>query len=470
MGTNRATTIFDADDSRLAQAWKRLDRDIQAAQKKFAFLGGVAKAGFAAGAAGGAILGVGIKSALDEGGHLLDLSNQTGIAIDQLAILGQEGKNAGTEIGQVAGAVNKMQKAIASGEADDVLGTLVGSVADFKALSPVEQFQKLGKAIAALPSATDRSAAAMKIFGKSGAELLSMFASGGFGDAASQVGDQASLLARDAALFDDVSDKLNLAGTKVQGFFVGVADQVAPVLKPLVDEIAGLDGAKIGQGVGAGLATALQSIRDGTLADDLGLTISIALAKAVNVLSGGLYSAATTFGATTIEMAKLAGSALVSAMNPSNVAAALIGRGPLSGAAISDQIAASIAKVQAAASSGFKEGQLIDVGAMEALLEANLVKAIGGAQDAQAKALADLPTVAPTGGPAELSLGTGGADKLPDVTALQKVGGAFGAPGGSDPWIEANRLSGEGNNILRNILGALTGGDASTVIREAAYA
>ncbi|MEA3207458.1 MAG: hypothetical protein QOE70_515 [Chthoniobacter sp.] len=48
----------------------------------------------------------------------------------------------------------------------------------------------------------------MELFGRSGAELLSLFSSDGFGAAANQVGSQAQLLARDAALFDDVSDKL----------------------------------------------------------------------------------------------------------------------------------------------------------------------------------------------------------------------------------------------------------------------
>lgn len=58
----------------------------------------------------------------------------------------------------------------------------------------------------------------MEILGRSGAELLSLFSLGGFGDAATQVGSQAQLLGKDAALFDDVGDKLALTGMKVRGF------------------------------------------------------------------------------------------------------------------------------------------------------------------------------------------------------------------------------------------------------------
>lgn len=72
--------------------------------------------------------------------------------------------------------------------------------------------------------------------------MLPVFASNGFDDAAQQVGSQAQLLGRDAALFDDVSDKLSATGVKVRGFWVGVADQVAPVLKPLLDQFIGRNG------------------------------------------------------------------------------------------------------------------------------------------------------------------------------------------------------------------------------------
>lgn len=40
---------------------------------------------------------------------------------------------------------------------------------------------------------------------------------------------------------DDVYDKLVLTGMKVSGFWVGVAEKVAPVLKPLLDKFASLD-------------------------------------------------------------------------------------------------------------------------------------------------------------------------------------------------------------------------------------
>lgn len=428
----RATTIFDADDSRLSQVWKKIDRQIADAKKKFAFLGGAAKAGFAAGAAGSALLGAGIKSAMDEGGRLLDLSNQTGLAVDELVILGQEAKNAGQDLGGVAGAVNKMQKAIASGSEDKLLGQLVGDVTAFKQLNPVAQFQTVGKAIAGLKSPTDRTAAAMALFGKSGATLLSMFASQGFGDAAAQVGGQAKLLAQDAALFDDVSDKLHTAGIKLQGFFVGVADKVAPVLKPIVDDLAGLDGASIGQEIGDGLASGLQMLTDGTLGDALGLTISIAVGKGINYLTGGLTGAVAAFG-----------SGLVEAMKFQNF----------------DAISA---KMEKTFKGSFSMGEMIDVPAMEAMLQDTIGTSLDRARLAQEKALAEVPTVKPKGGPAALPLAA--SNKALEVSDLTRVGGwAVGNSSAADPLLEANRLAAEGNVILQNIHAALTADTSKTL-------
>src|ERR1041385_2640923 len=103
---------------------------------------------------------------------------------------------------------------------------------------PLEQFRALGSVIDKMADANDRVAAAHAFFGRSDASLLSMFSAKGFGDAAKQSGTQAQILGRDAALFDDASDKLALAGTKLTGFFIGVADRVVPVLKPLIDSFA----------------------------------------------------------------------------------------------------------------------------------------------------------------------------------------------------------------------------------------
>ena len=102
------------------------------------------------------------------------------------------------------------------------------NLAELRKQTPLEQFRALGSAIDKMADANEPVATARAFFGRSGASLLSMFSAKGFGDAAKQVGTQAQILGRDAALFDDASDKLALAGTKLTGFFIGIADRVVP--------------------------------------------------------------------------------------------------------------------------------------------------------------------------------------------------------------------------------------------------
>lgn len=282
----KATATFDANDSPIQAAFRRVDKSLLGLEKKFVSVGKFAAKLLAlpAAAAGGLALGVG--KVLDIGGDLSDLSARTGVAAGELAKLQQEFKNNGKAAEDVGPVINKMQKSLATGAGADTIAKLGLNLNDLKKQAPVDQFHAIGEALNRIDDPAQKSAAAMDIFGKSGGELLALFASGGFGDAAAQVGGQADLLSKDAALFDDVSDKLALAGLKVQGFFVGVADKVAPVLKPILDGLAGMDFSALGQQVGTIIANLVQAVSDGTIGEIFFTSLSIAFQNAGNVLVG----------------------------------------------------------------------------------------------------------------------------------------------------------------------------------------
>lgn len=257
--------------------------------------GGVALVGGAMFAAAGG-MAFGVKSALDLGGELNDLAARTGITAGKLMVLRQAFLNSGMSADQVGPAVNRLQKALTGASADGedtagIFGQLGLSLAQLNDLSPDQQFERVAKAINKLSDPSQRAAAAMKIFGRSGGEMLALFNdSGAFGDAASQVGTQADIMDRNAALFDDISDKLALASQKMQGFFVGVADYVAPVLQPLLDWFASQDLAAQGQAFGLYIATAIQMLTDGTMLTALGDTFKLIAANFVNAIANGINS------------------------------------------------------------------------------------------------------------------------------------------------------------------------------------
>jgi hypothetical protein len=282
-------------------------------------------AGIAARAAGalaaiGAPLSVGafaagIKGALDYGGELSDLAARTGIAADQLAILQQAFKDSNVSAEQVGVAVNKMQKAIVeagqgSKEPMEALAMLGLTAKDLEGLSPAEQFERISKAIAGVESPAVRAAAAMGIFGKSGAALNALFTNPqAIAQAVQALGGQAEILGRNADRFDRVSDVLGSFGVKIRGFFVGVADALLPQLERLAEFLAGLDFAGIGQKLGQQIATAVNiltnAFREGKLGELVGLSLKIAFGEAVNFLVGGLRTGLLGLAAVVVNLFSL---------------------------------------------------------------------------------------------------------------------------------------------------------------------
>jgi hypothetical protein len=287
----KATAVFDADDSRLGAALTRINQRMLALQERVAKFAGawlaiqsvshLVAAGFEQ-----------LRGALELGDKLNDLSANTGVAVGDLVVLQQEFANAGKSADDLGPAFAKMAKSIHGDAAADTIQKLGLDLDTLKRKTPAEQFRALGAAINQVKDPSQRAAMAMEVFGRSGADMLSVFASNGFDDAAEQVGSQAQILGRDAALFDDVSDKLGATGVKVRGFWVGVADQVAPVLKPLLDQFMKMDLASWGQKAGEAVAFIVQAFADGKIGDILFTSAKIAFANAVNFLAGAIMAVA----------------------------------------------------------------------------------------------------------------------------------------------------------------------------------
>jgi hypothetical protein len=242
------------------------------------------------------------KLALDSSGFtagltkaLSDLSSRTGVAAGQLRVLQEAFKQNGLSAEQVGPVVNKLQRALVEagskgGEVARTFDTLGLNLNDLRGMSAADQFQAIGQAINALPDPAARAAAAMQLFGRSGGELLTLFSnSGALTQAAATVGSQADLLTKNANMFDQASDILGSVGTKLEGFFVGVADQIVPAIMPLLEAANGIDLASIGQDLGQGIAFALTAITSGQIGNLLTTQLKLSGAEFINLLVKGVY-------------------------------------------------------------------------------------------------------------------------------------------------------------------------------------
>jgi hypothetical protein len=290
------TVTLGAKDTGLQNAIKKANSSVAAMKPAMV---GVAAAGAAAFAALG-VAAAGVKAALDMGGVLSDVAGQTGMTAGKVMLLRTAFDQAGIGADQVGGTINKMQRAIAeattgSGPAAEALQKLGLSAADLSAQSPDQAFNAIGAALSGIANPTERAAAAMDIFGKSGGKLLTLFGdSGALATAGDTLGAQASIMDKNASVFDRVSDLMNASSTKLQGIFVGLAEPLAAVVLPLFERLNQLDFTELGQRLGEVAAMFIQAMTDGSIWSIMSDSLRIAMGNAANFLFRALSGVVTS--------------------------------------------------------------------------------------------------------------------------------------------------------------------------------
>lgn len=193
------------------------------------------------------------------------LSARLGMTYGELAGLAHAGDLAGVSMDVIGKAATRADiafvKAAQGSEIAKAGFAAVGlSMADLQGKSSAERFSAITDAIAGLPTEAERAAAAVKLFGKSGAELLPLFA-GGAGSI-QEATDEAQRfgMALTNAQGQDV-EAMNDSFSKVSAAIGGIVKQVTAYLAPSITSIAttftdfvgSIGGANIGQAIGEGI-------------------------------------------------------------------------------------------------------------------------------------------------------------------------------------------------------------------------
>lgn len=308
----KAVVRVEANRSRLAAG-------LAAAQKQLqSFAAGAAKIG-AIGLGGAAAvlapLTAAVKQFADTGSQLDDMSQRTGASVEALSGLGYAAKMSGAELEDVEKGLRTMQQGLAAG--DEGFGELGISISKLKGFAPEDQMRMIANEIAKIENPADRAAAAMGIFGKSGANLLPMLQQGAKGiDMLVAEADALGVVmsgedANAAAVLGDSIDKMtisagslvNTIGAQLAPAFTAVlavvtyfittardwiaANQGVVLTIAAVAAVVGVLGAGLvtAAGVAYGLSVAIGVV--GTVASAVGSILSIL----AGVLSGGLAAA-----------------------------------------------------------------------------------------------------------------------------------------------------------------------------------
>lgn len=193
------------------------------------------------------------------------LAARLGMSYGELSGLALAGDLAGVSLDAIGAAATKADVAFVratqgSASATAAFAGLGLTVQQLAGMNAADRFDAIASSIAAIPGEAERSAAAVAIFGRAGAQLLPLFAGGADAIAAAREEAERFGLSLTTAQGQDV-EAMNDAFTRAQKAVEGVVQQVVAYLAPAVqsvttafsDLVGSIGGANIGQAIGDGI-------------------------------------------------------------------------------------------------------------------------------------------------------------------------------------------------------------------------
>ena len=172
--------------------------------------------------------------------YMNDLAARTGIGVEALQSLQMAGKLSGVD--DITGAVQKLAVAIGNAAASGETSAFTNLGLDFEqlqAMSPEEQFKAIQAAIAALPTEAERAAAAVKIFGKAGVELLPLM-SQNLAEVEQRMRRLGAIIGADQVeAIASMNDALDMVKATFDGIIGQVVGNLAPVVESMANDLLG---------------------------------------------------------------------------------------------------------------------------------------------------------------------------------------------------------------------------------------
>jgi lambda family phage tail tape measure protein len=182
-----------------------------------------------------------VKGAIDAGDAMNDLSQRTGVSVEALAKFKKAAATSGTDIDNVAKSLGRLSKGMfeaattGKGKAADALNALGISAKD--AAGNIKSADAVTLEIAnrfkAMPDGVTKTALAMALFGKSGAEMIPMLNMGGAAIDSLSV----KMTKAFAEKADEYKDKLAILSGKVGVLGADLAIALLPALNAVTDAV-----------------------------------------------------------------------------------------------------------------------------------------------------------------------------------------------------------------------------------------
>jgi len=183
-----------------------------------------------------------VKGAIDAGDAMNDLSQRTGVSVEALAKFKKAAATSGTDIDNVAKSLGRLSKGMfeaattGKGKAADALNALGISAtnASGKIKSADAVTLEIADRFKAMPDGVTKTALAMALFGKSGADMIPMLNMGGAAIDSLSV----KMTAAFAKKADEYRDKLAILSGKVSALGMDLTIALLPALNAVTDAVA----------------------------------------------------------------------------------------------------------------------------------------------------------------------------------------------------------------------------------------
>jgi hypothetical protein len=218
--------------AKLGSTFKQVEGATQSLTSKLGPLSGALGALAPIATIGG--LGALVGRTIELGDSMNDMSQRTGVSVESLARFRKAAATSGTDIDAVAKSLVKLSKGLyetaqtGKGPASEALQALGISATDAAGkLKTADQVTlEIANKFKTMPDGIEKTALAMQLFGKSGADMIPMLNEGGKAIESLSV----KMTAAFAKKADEYNDKLAMLGGKVGGLAAGLTVALLPAL------------------------------------------------------------------------------------------------------------------------------------------------------------------------------------------------------------------------------------------------
>lgn len=200
---------------------------------------GIAAAGFIATAVAAEQLGSALfesaKSAADYQGKLLDISQQTGVAVETLSALEIAASTTGGSIESVAASLGIFQKNMAAADDESSKAAKSFAALGVTVTDTETTFRDTLKALAAMPEGFRQTNAALELFGRGGKQVLAIIkeTNGDLDLLIDRLRDAGLVTTDQAKKADEFNDQLTLLSFQLRGLGTQIIPQVTDAVKDL---------------------------------------------------------------------------------------------------------------------------------------------------------------------------------------------------------------------------------------------